>query len=60
MSLTGLKKESAREYFTKAKSTKVEDACRAYLHPENYTTTKTNAVTDEKVNGSGPVVPAAA
>lgn len=60
MSLTGLKKESAKEYFNKAKSTKVEDACRAYLHPEKYQSSKPSTMVDGKTNGSVDIVPAAA
>jgi aspartate/tyrosine/aromatic aminotransferase len=60
MSLTGLKKEQAKEYFNKARSTKVEDACRAYLHPEKYQTSSSSTATETQTNGSTGAVSAAA
>lgn len=36
MQQTGLTKESVQDLFVLAGSSKLEDACRAYLQPESY------------------------
>ncbi|KAK9896734.1 hypothetical protein P389DRAFT_196807 [Cystobasidium minutum MCA 4210] len=60
ISLTGLKKEQAQEYFSKAKSAKLEDACRLYLHPSGSANGSDTTPGESTTNGTADVVAAAA